>query len=277
MKGHQTHMGYVREKPPVRGRRLSRLHAGTAYCSSLLHSPLSPTELCPDSPEEKPTAACASAEVQKLTGFWGLVNNAGISTFGETGWLPMETYEKFADVNLLGSIRTTLAFLPLLRKYKGRIVFMSSIIAYFTLGNGIYSMTKAAIEKFCDALRLEMKKFGVQVCIIQPGNYAPSTKIQPPVSAEQIWSELSEEEKAVYNKEYVEERANFFNRILSEGSTNGNEVVDAMVDALTSPAPKARYMVAKLKEKALVFVCALFPTVVMDSVLSYALSKVKLA
>uniref|UniRef100_A0A8U7M610 Uncharacterized protein n=2 Tax=Corvus moneduloides TaxID=1196302 RepID=A0A8U7M610_CORMO len=210
-------------------------------------------------------------------GFWGLVNNAGISTFGETGWLPMETYEKFADVNLLGSIRTTLAFLPLLRKYKGRIVFMSSIIAYFTLGNGIYSMTKAAIEKFCDALRLEMKKFGVQVCIIQPGNYAPSTKIQPPVSAEQIWSELSEEEKAVYNKEYVEERANFFNRILSEGSTNGNEVVDAMVDALTSPAPKARYMVAKLKEKALVFVCALFPTVVMDSVLSYALSKVKLA
>ncbi|XP_071438239.1 D-beta-hydroxybutyrate dehydrogenase, mitochondrial-like isoform X1 [Pithys albifrons albifrons] len=210
-------------------------------------------------------------------GFWGLVNNAGISTFGETGWLSMETYEKFADVNLLGSIRTTLEFLPLLRKYKGRIVFMSSIIAYFTLGNGIYSMTKAAIEKFCDALRLEMKKFGVQVCIIQPGNYARSTKIQPPVSAEEIWSELSEEEKAVYNKEYVQERANFFNSILSEGSTNGNEVVDAMVDALTSPAPKARYMVAKLKEKALVLVCALFPTVVMDSVLSYALSKVKLA
>ncbi|KFR11771.1 hypothetical protein N306_06624, partial [Opisthocomus hoazin] len=206
-------------------------------------------------------------------GFWGLVNNAGISTFGETGWLSMEKYEKFADVNLLGSIRTTLAFLPLLRKYKGRIVFMSSIIAYFALGNGIYSMTKAAIEKFCDALRLEMKKFGVQVCIIQPGNYARSTKIQPLVSAEEIWNELSEEEKAVYNKEYVQERANFFNSILSEGSANGHEVVDAMVDALTSPAPKARYMVAKLKEKALVFVCALFPTVVMDSVLSYALSK----
>ncbi|XP_072713549.1 D-beta-hydroxybutyrate dehydrogenase, mitochondrial-like isoform X1 [Ciconia boyciana] len=210
-------------------------------------------------------------------GFWGLVNNAGISTFGETGWLSMEKYEKFADVNLLGSIRTTLAFLPLLRKYKGRIVFMSSIIAYFSLGNGIYSMTKAAIEKFCDALRLEMKKFGVQVCIIQPGNYARSTKIQPPVSAEEIWNELSEEEKAVYNKEYVRERVNFFNSILSKGSTNGNEVVDAMVDALMSPAPKARYMVAKLKEKALVFVCALFPTIVMDYILSYAQSKVKLA
>lgn len=58
--------------------------------------------------------------------------------------------------------------------FPGRIVFMSSIIAYFALGNGIYSMTKAAIEKFCDALRLEMKKFGVQVsdaissCSVKP-------------------------------------------------------------------------------------------------------------
>ncbi|KAG6936609.1 D-beta-hydroxybutyrate dehydrogenase, mitochondrial-like, partial [Chelydra serpentina] len=210
------------------------------------------------------------------TGFWGLVNNAGISTFGETGWLPMEKYEKFVDVNLLGCIRTTLAFLPLLRKYKGRMVFMSSVTAYFTVGNGIYSMTKAAIEKFCDALRLEMKKFGVRVCVIQPGNYARSTNIQPPVDAEQIWNELSAEEKAVYNKEYVQERSDFFNNILNEGCTTGHEVVDAMVDALISPAPKARYMVAKLKEKLLVFLCTVFPTVVMDSILSFALSKVKL-
>uniref|UniRef100_A0A8C8VNH4 Uncharacterized protein n=1 Tax=Pelusios castaneus TaxID=367368 RepID=A0A8C8VNH4_9SAUR len=173
-------------------------------------------------------------------GFWGLVNNAGISTFGETGWLPMETYEKFVDVNLLGCIRTTLAFLPLLRKYKGNPNPITT--AYFTLGNGIYSMTKAALEKFCDCLRLEMKKFGVQVCIIEPGNYARSTNIQPPVNAEQIWNELSAEEKAVYNKEYVREFSNFFNNILSEGSNAGHEVVDAIVEALTSPAPKARYM-----------------------------------
>uniref|UniRef100_A0A8C9EMX2 Uncharacterized protein n=1 Tax=Pavo cristatus TaxID=9049 RepID=A0A8C9EMX2_PAVCR len=68
-----------------------------------------------------------------LTCFWGLVNNAGISTFGETGWLPMEKYEKFADVNLLGSIRTTLAFLPLLRKYKGNanpLLFGVALVFY---------------------------------------------------------------------------------------------------------------------------------------------------
>ncbi|XP_030410172.1 D-beta-hydroxybutyrate dehydrogenase, mitochondrial-like [Gopherus evgoodei] len=231
-----------------------------------------------DVTRERDVAAAKEFVLSNLpeTGFWGLVNNAGISTFGETGWLPMEKYEKFVDVNLLGCIRTTLAFLPLLRKYKGRMVFMSSVTAYFTLGNGVYSMTKAAIEKFCDALRLEMKKFGVLVCVIQPGNYARSTNVQPPVNAEQIWNELSEEEKAVYSKEYVQERSDFFNNILKEGCTTGHEVVDAMVDALMSPAPKARYMVAKLKEKLLVFICTVFPTVVMDSILSYALSKVKL-
>ncbi|KFV39561.1 hypothetical protein N341_03660, partial [Tyto alba] len=217
-------------------------------------------------------------------GLWRLVNSSGISTFGQTGWLSVEKYEEFPDVNLLGSIRTILAFLSLLKKYKGNanplyiictifFVFMSNNIAYFSLGNGIYFMTKAATEKFCDALRLEMKKFGVQACIIQLGNYARSTIIQPPVSAKEIWNELSEERKAVYNKEYVQEQATFFNSILSEGSTNGSEAVDAMVDALTSPAPKARHIVAKLKEKALVFVCTLFPTVVMDSILSYAPSK----
>ncbi|XP_026701550.1 D-beta-hydroxybutyrate dehydrogenase, mitochondrial-like isoform X1 [Athene cunicularia] len=245
--------------------------------------------------QKKEKSHCYPLCLTRNPGFWGLVNNAGISAFGETGWLSMEKYEKNADVNLLGSIRTILAFLSLLRKYKGCIVFMSSIIAYFSLGNDIYSMTKAAIEKFCDALRLEMKKFGVwifqrtparspsllqnsalfclpcvlvfriQVCIIQPGNYARSTKIQPPDSAEEIWIELRDEEKADYNREYVQEQANFFNSILGEGSTNGNEFVDAMVDALMYPAPKAHYMVAKLEERALVFVCALLPTVVMDS------------
>ncbi|XP_026701551.1 D-beta-hydroxybutyrate dehydrogenase, mitochondrial-like isoform X2 [Athene cunicularia] len=215
--------------------------------------------------QKKEKSHCYPLCLTRNPGFWGLVNNAGISAFGETGWLSMEKYEKNADVNLLGSIRTILAFLSLLRKYKGCIVFMSSIIAYFSLGNDIYSMTKAAIEKFCDALRLEMKKFGVWVCIIQPGNYARSTKIQPPDSAEEIWIELRDEEKADYNREYVQEQANFFNSILGEGSTNGNEFVDAMVDALMYPAPKAHYMVAKLEERALVFVCALLPTVVMDS------------
>lgn len=52
-------------------------------------------------------------------GMWGLVNNAGISTFGEVEFTSMETYKEVAEVNLWGTVRTTKSFLPLLRRAKG--------------------------------------------------------------------------------------------------------------------------------------------------------------
>jgi NAD(P)-dependent dehydrogenase (short-subunit alcohol dehydrogenase family) len=52
---------------------------------------------------------------------WGLVNNAGISTFGEVEFTSMETYKEVAEVNLWGTVRTTKSFLPLLRRAKGKL------------------------------------------------------------------------------------------------------------------------------------------------------------
>lgn len=54
-------------------------------------------------------------------GMWGLVNNAGISTFGEVEFTSMETYKEVAEVNLWGTVRTTKSFLPLLRRAKGEL------------------------------------------------------------------------------------------------------------------------------------------------------------
>ncbi|KAG9484341.1 hypothetical protein GDO78_009975 [Eleutherodactylus coqui] len=99
-------------------------------------------------------------------GLWGLVNNAGISLWGLVEWQTIDKFQKSIDVNLLGSIRTVLAFAPLIRKNKGRMVFLSSTNAYVSFMNSVYSLTKAGLEKFCDCLRLEMKRFGVQVSIM---------------------------------------------------------------------------------------------------------------
>ncbi|CAJ0960542.1 unnamed protein product [Ranitomeya imitator] len=108
----------------------------------------------------------AKSEVSSLntcsTGLWGLVNNAGIATYGMVEWQTIDIFQNVLDVNLLGSIRTTLAFAPLIRKSKGRMVFLSSTTAYISKLSSIYSMSKAGLEKFCDCLRLEMKQFGVQ-------------------------------------------------------------------------------------------------------------------
>lgn len=52
---------------------------------------------------------------------WGLVNNAGISTFGEVEFTSMETYKEVAEVNLWGTVRMTKSFLPLIRRAKGEL------------------------------------------------------------------------------------------------------------------------------------------------------------
>ncbi|XP_069464404.1 short-chain dehydrogenase/reductase family 9C member 7-like [Ambystoma mexicanum] len=201
-------------------------------------------------------------------GLWALVNNAGLSACGNTDWHSINKYKQVVDVNLIGSIRTTLAFLPLIRKYKGRMVFMSSTNAFVTAKNGIYSMTKAALERFCDSLRLDMKSFGVKVSIIEPGNYSQATNIQMQKPPEVIWNELSEEVKAIYSKEYVQEVTELVNDNLRKGSSKGYEVIDAIVEALTSASPRARYMVASMKEKIIVFLFCICPTSWLDALLS---------
>ncbi|XP_073409942.1 retinol dehydrogenase 7-like isoform X1 [Dendrobates tinctorius] len=207
-------------------------------------------------------------------GLWGLVNNAGISMWGMVEWLTIDKYQKVLNVNLLGSIRTTLAFAPLIRKNKGRMVFLSSTNAYIGMLNGIYSMSKAGLEKFCDCLRLEMKQFGVQVCIIEPGNYAPATNIQPLVGAEQIWAPLSAELKEIFSKESVERTANFVRTRLESGSRKSYEVVDAIIDALTSPSPKPRYLVASLVEQLTYYLYLWLPTSLFDQILLSAVRKI---
>ncbi|XP_068135730.1 short-chain dehydrogenase/reductase family 9C member 7-like [Hyperolius riggenbachi] len=206
-------------------------------------------------------------------GLWGIVNNAGISAWGMSNWHTIAQYQRMLDVNLLGYIRTTLAFYQLIQRSKGRMVFLSSINAYIALGNGIYSMTKAGVEKFCDSLRFEMAPHGVKVCIIEPGNYAPATNIQPMRSTDDIWDSLPAEARETCSKEYVEKINQSVNKSLTKGNKKSSEVVDAIVDALTSESPRPRYLVASLAEKIIVYLSLWLPTSLFDKMLSKAFSR----
>ncbi|XP_040207246.1 D-beta-hydroxybutyrate dehydrogenase, mitochondrial-like [Rana temporaria] len=205
-------------------------------------------------------------------GLWGIVNNAGISKWGRFDWHTIEEYRRILDINLLGSIRITLAFSPLIQKSKGRMVFMSSISSYLSAMNGIYAMSKAGMEKFGDSLRLDMMQNGVKVCLIEPGNYSKATNIQPQKSADDIWNSLPADAKEGISKEYVEKTNNLVNLSLSKGSSKGHEVIDAIVDALTSDTPKPRYLVASIAEKISVYLYLWLPTSLFDKILSRASS-----
>lgn len=88
-------------------------------------------------------------------GLWGLVNNAGIAIpSGPNQWLNKQDFARVLDVNLLGMIEVTLSMLPLVRKARGRVVNVSSIVGRMSLGGGGgYCISKYGIEAFSDSLR----------------------------------------------------------------------------------------------------------------------------
>ena len=100
-----------------------------------------------------------------------LVNNAGYGFFGAIETVPLEEARRQLEVNVFGLARLTQLVLPYMRQQRsGRIVNTSSIAGkmVFYMG-GWYNVTKYSVEAFSDALRMEMKPFGIDVVMIEPG------------------------------------------------------------------------------------------------------------
>merc|ERR1712216_76404 len=103
----------------------------------------------------------------------GVINNAGIGCYGWCEALPMKTFEDIISINLIGAIRVTKAFLPFLRRSRGRLITMGSLGARMPSAFGSpYLPTKAAIASFQDCVRQEVLRFGVRCSLIEPGFFA---------------------------------------------------------------------------------------------------------
>lgn len=101
---------------------------------------------------------------------YGLVNNAGIAVPGPLEFLPDEQLTHQLDVNVVGQVRVTQAFLEPIRKARGRIVFIGSIAGRSSLPFvGAYSASKYALEAIADALRVELAPWSIRVTILEPG------------------------------------------------------------------------------------------------------------
>ena len=100
-----------------------------------------------------------------------LINNAGYGYFGAIEDVPISDARHQFEVNIFGLARITQEILPYMRAQKsGRIVNLASVAGHVTLAFGAwYNATKYALEAFSDALRMEVKPFGIDVVIIEPG------------------------------------------------------------------------------------------------------------
>jgi NAD(P)-dependent dehydrogenase (short-subunit alcohol dehydrogenase family) len=114
----------------------------------------------------------AVQQVEQAEGAVGvLINNAGYSQSGAVEDVPMELVRRQFETNVFGLLRMCQLVLPAMRRQRfGRIVNVSSIGGRLAFpGGGIYHGTKHAVEGISDALRFEVRGFGVDVVVVEPG------------------------------------------------------------------------------------------------------------
>jgi len=124
----------------------------------------------------------AAAGIEELH---GLVNNAGIAIAAPLEFLPPDELRRQLEVNVIGQLAVTQAFLPALRRARGRIVNIGSIAGRSALPFlGAYAASKFALEAITDSLRVELAPFGIEVSVVEPGTIATPIWSKPQRNAE---------------------------------------------------------------------------------------------
>jgi NAD(P)-dependent dehydrogenase (short-subunit alcohol dehydrogenase family) len=173
----------------------------------------------------------------ELDGLDGLVNNAGIAVAGPLEFLPAEELRRQLEVNVVGQLRMAQLAIPALRRSQGRIVNIGSISGRSALPFlGAYAMSKFALEAMTDALRVELRPWGIHVAIVEPGTIKTPMwtreRPDPPPQALTLYGDR------------LEAFRDFALRRSAAGAPP-EAVAKVVEQALTAERPRARYLVGR--------------------------------
>ena len=187
--------------------------------------------------------AAAAEKVREKTGengLAGLVNNAGIAISSPLEIVPLADFRRQLEVNVVGQLAMIQAFIPLLRKCQGRIVNISSINgAIATPYLGPYAASKFALEAISDALRIELRHWGIKVIVIAPGAIKTPIWEKSTETTEKMTKSVSPEGMKLYETDL-----NAWRKMVLEVTRKADpveKVVGKILLALASPRPRARY------------------------------------
>ncbi len=171
-----------------------------------------------------------------------VVNNAGIVVAGPVETLTPADWRKQLDVNVVGQFAVTAAVLPKLRASRGRVVFISSVNGQLSAPMlGAYAASKFALEAGAEALRVELRPWGVPVVVVEPAQ----TDTDMWRKADDMVAELEGGTSAAHHALYGRHIAGMKKMIpLSQKmAVDPAKVVAVVEEALTARRPKARYVV----------------------------------
>jgi NAD(P)-dependent dehydrogenase (short-subunit alcohol dehydrogenase family) len=177
-------------------------------------------------------------------GLAGLVNNAGIARLGPLEYFPIPEVRLHMEVNVIGAVAVTQAFLPLLREGKGRVVNISSVSGLCALPfASAYSASKFALEAASDALRVELRPWKIPVSIIEPGNVKTPIWEKGIAAADAMLKSAPPDVVAQGTKLYGPVTEFLKQRARNPRGITPECVARVIEHALTSKKPRARYIV----------------------------------
>jgi short-subunit dehydrogenase len=190
-----------------------------------------------DITNEKSISNCVNTILEKEGRIDVLVNNAGYGSYGAIEDVPLEEARRQFDVNIFGLARLTQLVIPKMRENRfGKIVNISSMGGkVYTPFGGWYHATKHALEGWSDCLRIEVRSFGIDVVVVEPGG------IKTP------WGQIAADnlKKTSGNGAYAEKAnkaAEGTAKMYSSNQLTKPEVIGRVIlKAVTTRKPKTRY------------------------------------
>ena len=184
------------------------------------------------------------SEVVGETGLYALVNNAGAIYGGPAEFQDLDIVRQQLEINLVGHIAVTQAFLPLIRRARGRIINVGSghrfAPAPFVAA---YCASKAGLGAFTDALRMELMPWGIKVIMVDPGATDTPMWDKSLPRTEAHFQQLPDEAKSLYQDIFYR-TGSFFEKLKKAGSTP-EQAARVIVRALTARRPRDLYLSGK--------------------------------
>jgi NAD(P)-dependent dehydrogenase (short-subunit alcohol dehydrogenase family) len=186
-----------------------------------------------------------------------LISNAGILTPGPLEVLPLDAVRREFDVNVFGAMSVMNAFLPALRKARGRIVQVSTWTASLPLPfNGPSGASKAAMEVFAIVYRAELKRSGIDVVIAAAGNMRTGGPAKTAAALARVGDAMTHEQRELYGDAF-ETFASMLNRMQGSGldSASAARRVIELAEQVPPPSrapvgPDADEMLRAVREKS---------------------------
>jgi NAD(P)-dependent dehydrogenase (short-subunit alcohol dehydrogenase family) len=224
-----------------------------------VHAGIRPVELDVTDPAQ---LAAVAKEIGPLR---GVVNNAGITVAGPLEHLPLERLRQQLEINVMGVVAVSQAFLPAIRAGRGRLVMISSGSVVATPFWGAYSASKAAVVALSDAFRQELRPWGLPVVVVTPGAVRSPSWAKLKAAAEVDREGMAPTAERRYGPA-MDAAARFADR-LAAGAVPAERTATVIERALTDRSPRARYF-ADSGARTSVALKRLLPTSALDAVLA---------